>query len=99
VNYKIERFISKIKYILQFREMWSWPYESCDNCGKCYRMVYRIKDETWLKINEKDGGCLCVDCLLSIAQRKKISFSIEDFIHLWVFNPDGGSFDILGEDD
>lgn len=45
-----------------------WPYESCDLCGKAFRLVWSVDDKYWTEIvDPKGGGCLCLDCFLERA--------------------------------
>ena len=35
------------------KEIYSWKYESCDMCGSCFKIMYEVKDETWLALMEE----------------------------------------------
>ena len=92
----IRRFLRRLKYAFRLHEMWQWQYESCTKCGLNYRMVIWVRTEKWLKVNEKEQGCLCPSCFFQIAQEKMIEISCKDIIDLWVFDPgEKNSFDII----
>lgn len=91
----IKRFFRRLRYAFQFYEMWTWRYESCRRCGKCYRLPCGIQEEIWLKVNGKSEGCLCFDCFIILAQEKNIKFGIKNIERLSVFNPKNGGFYII----
>lgn len=93
----IKRFKVRFKWILNFYEVMTHPYENCDECGSNYCLCINVKDDKWIKVNGKDQGCLCMDCFLRIAQEKGISITIDDFDRIWIFNPDGESIDIVNK--
>lgn len=75
--------------------MWQYECESCDNCGRCYNLVGYWDDNKWLSVNGQEGGCLCVECFLELADIKNINISSQDIERLWVFKERGASFDIV----
>jgi len=78
--------------------MWLWEYESCNRCGNCYRLPYIVKDDIWLKINGREGGCLCFNCFIQIANEKNVLVQLEDIEVLWVFQKEGTyCFNIIGK--
>lgn len=95
IKYILRRFIRRLQFAFDFKSLWAWGYETCSKCGMDYRLVIDIKDQTWLLVNGTDSGCLCNNCFLKIAQEKNINISLDDFNKLWVFNPNGNSFDII----
>jgi len=69
--------------------MWFWEYESCDDCGKCFKICWGVKDNLWKQVMNRDdelGGSLCVDCFIIRANKKRIELRQEDFT-LEIFNP------------
>lgn len=75
--------------------MWKWKYESCSRCGINYRMPMLVNDEIWLAVNGKEGGCLCANCFIQIAQEKSIDIQSEYIERLYVFDPDRRGFNII----
>ena len=78
--------------------MWNWNYESCDRCGSCYKLLTDWSDELWVKINGSKFGCLCPECVISIAQERKIEINKNDIELIWLFDPDnvcGGYKDLF----
>lgn len=71
--------------------MWYWDGESCDMCGRCYRFFYEVKNEVWMKINNTDKGCLCLECLIEKANRKGIEIRKADFVDIVMLGTDGWS--------
>lgn len=94
----LQRFFRRVRHAFRWRELWTWKYESCNRCGSTYRLPTGWYDEVWIRVNGRKEGCLCIDCFLTQAQKKRIGISIKSFERLWVFDPEGGSggcFDIL----
>jgi len=82
----LRRLYRRIRYLIfSLREIYNWDYESCDNCGIGFKVAYHLKDETWIKIYGSDDGCLCLNCLIEVAMRKKIPITKDDFTWLSVF--------------
>jgi hypothetical protein len=74
----IKRLIRRLKYAFLFRDLF-WKYESCQDCGHCFRLVWSVKDEIWDKVMGSGDGLLCLDCFISRAEKKKVPLSKEDF--------------------
>jgi len=91
----IKRLYRRLKFAFRFKEMYTWEYESCNLCGINYRLPIGIVDKTWLAVNGKSEGCLCVNCFLQLAQEKGIEITIDDIERLYVFNPDANCFYII----
>ena len=94
----LKRLSRRFRYLLRWREMWSWEYESCKHCGSCYRLTTGWIDSTWIQVNGGYGGCLCIDCFLTLAQKKRIVIDIKDIERTWVFDPKdlcGGGFYLI----
>ena len=61
------------------KEIYSWKYESCDRCGSCFKIMYEVKDETWINVYGSSGGCYCLNCFIEVAMKKKIAITKDDF--------------------
>ena len=82
----LRRLYRRIRYLIfSLREIYNWDYESCDNCGIGFKVAYHLKDETWINIYGSDGGCLCLNCVIELAMRKKIPITKDDFTWLSIF--------------
>ena len=92
--YFIKRFFRRLKYAFSFKEIVSWESESCYKCGCNYRLCINAKQETWNKVVGSENGCLCANCFLTLAESKGIQLCKKDLGQIWVFNPNGKSFDI-----
>ena len=66
----IKRLYRRLKYFFLFRNL-TWPYESCTDCGHCFRLVWSVKDEIWNEVMGNDNGILCLDCFIERAENKK----------------------------
>jgi hypothetical protein len=84
------RLKNRIKYVLEFKDIWQWEYESCELCGSCFRIAYTLKNEIWNKIYGSDNGCLCLNCLIKKAAKKNMFLDYKDFKWLCIFTPDKG---------
>lgn len=96
----IKRFFRRLINSFRFKEMWQWKYESCVRCGSCYRITYHLRNSTWNEIKGNENGCLCMDCLLILAQEKNITLDDKTIDGLFLFDPDnrsGGNIDIIKE--
>lgn len=85
----IKRILRRIKYIFLFRNL-TWRYESCIDCGHCFRINWTVKDEIWKKvmnISNDGGGSLCITCFIERAKRKNIILEKEHF-DIDIFLPD-----------
>ncbi len=80
-------FFRRLRFAFRLREIWGWEYENCGSCGSANRLTIELKDDVWVKVNGRFGGCLCVDCFLQIASSKGIRIRKEDFTWMWAFNP------------
>lgn len=89
------RFKNRLKACFRFREMWFWDYESCERCGSCFRVAYLVKDEIWNSVYGSSEGCLCINCFLELASKKKVLVTPDSFKWLCLFNGDDPSFDII----
>ena len=91
----LRRFFVRLRYAFRLKELWVYKYESCGECGSFYTIVGDWENEIWLKVNGKYEGCLCLDCFFALAEKKGIFINRNDIIRLWVFNPDGDSWNII----
>ena len=91
----VRRFCRRLRFTFRFREMWDWEYESCNRCGINYRLPIDVQNDVWIVVNGKEGGCLCVNCFLQIAEEKGFIVKKEHIHQLYVFNPKGKGFDII----
>lgn len=85
----IKRIIRRIKYVFLFRSL-EWKYESCVDCGHCFRINWTVRDEIWEKVmNVYDGGggSLCITCFIERAKNKNIILK-KDYFNINVFLPD-----------
>ena len=89
--YQIKRIIRYIKHFPSFiKEAVSWECESCQECGKCFRVMWHVKDEIWNKVTntyDGGGGSYCVDCFIKKAEKQGIHIRKED-ISLEPFYPE-----------
>jgi len=94
----LKHFFRRLRFAFRLRDIWEWEYENCGSCGSNYRSDYGIKDDIWIKVNGRSGGCLCVDCFLQLASKKFIKIKKEHFTRMGVFNPERGGnyFDLIG---
>lgn len=95
VHYRlwIKRLLRRIRFIFIDRTMFSWEYESCKHCGKCFRINWQVKDEIWNKVagvTDGSGGSLCIDCFINIAEDKGIKINDTMFEHISIFLPNNG---------
>lgn len=88
------RLLRRIKWL--FIKQWNslslnkWPYESCENCGKSFRICWLVEDKYWYSVmqrNDNGGGSLCVDCFLDQADKLGISIPPSAF-KIEIFTPD-----------
>jgi len=90
----LHRFFVRFKNLLRFKEYFI-PYEQCDRCGQDYHIVLGIGNELWIRINGREGGCLCPSCFFKIAEDKGIKIELKDIRDLFVFCPSTHCFDII----
>jgi hypothetical protein len=81
---KIKRLFRRLRYVFMLRSL-SWKYESCRDCGHCFRLVWSVKDGIWNEVMGNGDGILCLDCFIERADMKGIYlkkeyFDIEIFI-------------------
>ena len=75
----IKRILRRIKYVFLFRSIF-WKYESCQDCGHCFRLVWSVSDHIWKKVvDDTGGGTLCIDCFIERAEKKKIALKESHF--------------------
>jgi hypothetical protein len=82
----IKRFIRRFKYIFMFRSL-SWKYESCRDCGHCFRLVWSVNDEVWNEVMGNGDGILCLDCFVERAIKKNVKLSKDNF-NIEIFLPE-----------
>lgn len=85
----VKRLFRRLKYILQFKEMITWKYESCKNCGHCFKVCWSVKDSLWrsvMGVSDSGGGSFCVDCFIERARNKHINIMKND-ITMELFTP------------
>jgi len=80
----ILRIFRRLRFAFAWRDVLSWEYESCERCGHCFRVCWSASDESWNAIHGDDGGCLCIDCFVELAERKGVKPVIE---RMEVFSP------------
>lgn len=80
-----KRILRRVKYVFDLRELLNWKYESCENCGHCFKVCWTAEDKNWVEVYGNDGGCLCIDCFVERARRKGVKPKIES---MQVFNPE-----------
>ncbi len=85
----LRRFLARLKPLWRIREIFDWYYETCDLCGSDYRLAIHIKERIWIKVNGRSEGTLCMDCFIKTAQKKNVQLTLNDFVHVWVFDPKG----------
>ena len=92
---KIKRFLRRLKYAFQFDTIFNWDYESCENCGKSFKIAYLVKHEIWYKVYGSEDGCLCLNCFLEKASKKNIIIKPEDFLWLSLIYPINGEIEVF----
>jgi len=89
--YRVKRIIRRLKYFPKFiKEALIWEYESCDECGSIFRIMWQVDDEIWKKVmnvEDEGGGSLCVDCFIKKSEKKKIIIKSSD-VKLNLFYPE-----------
>lgn len=78
--------------------MYNWDYESCDQCGSCFKIAYTITDEKWNEIYGSENGCLCLNCFLEKGQFRQNFLTKKDFLWLSIFYGDDGHYDIIKQE-
>jgi len=76
----IKRIIRRIKFFPRFvLEAKRWEYESCQKCGSCFRIAWKVRDDIWQTVTGKNnGGSYCVDCFIKLAETKDIVIKKSD---------------------
>lgn len=83
----LKRIIRAIKNLPdEFKIMSTWKYESCSNCGLCYSCYIDVKDDVWKNVVNNEDICLCPDCFIKLAAKKKIKLDNKD-IKFKIFQP------------
>ena len=82
-----KRILRRIKYVFILRDLITWPYESCNRCGHCFKVCWNTKNDLWLTVYGSEGGCLCIDCFIELANKKGITIHETDIGTLELFNP------------
>lgn len=82
----IKRILRRIKYVFLFRSL-SWKYESCTDCGHCFRLVWSVDDEIWNKVMGSGDGILCLDCFIDRAEKMGIRLDSKNF-NIKIFLPE-----------
>ncbi|MCE5220210.1 MAG: hypothetical protein LLF98_02785 [Clostridium sp.] len=84
----LKRIYRRIKYIPKFiKESLTYEYETCQECGNAFRIMWHVNDEIWNKVtntNDGGGGSYCVDCFVKKAESKNIKINSKD-INLELF--------------
>jgi hypothetical protein len=93
MNLMIKRFFRRLKYVFQF-STYKWDYESCENCGKSFKIAYSVKDEIWNKVYGSEDGCLCLNCFLEKSLKKDVYIKPDDIEWLSLFYGDEGYYNI-----
>ncbi len=88
----LKRIYRRLKHLPKFiKEFYSWQYETCQECGNAFRIMWRVKDEIWDEVtntNDGGGGSYCVDCFVKMAEKRGIKINSWD-IRLKLFYPNG----------
>lgn len=87
----LKRFIRRLKYCC----IWSKldqriQKQSCTRCGRFIWLDFHIKDTKWNHITSEDN-CLCIDCLIEIANNKNIKIDKDDITLLLIMQENMGS--------
>ena len=86
----LKRLYRRIRWLLltQWRSLSlkKWPYESCQLCGRGFKVRWTVEDKYWNELMGGENGCLCVDCFIEEAEFKGIDFP-DSAIEIHVFRP------------
>jgi hypothetical protein len=55
--------------------------ETCQNCGRKYKLCWKAPDHIWMSVTGSDSGLLCIPCFDELAAAKGISLSWECALH------------------
>jgi len=87
IRWALRRLRRRLKPSILFRDLF-WEYESCVDCGSCYREMYWLKNDVWMHIVKSETPCLCVCCLHNRARNGGIVLSVSDFERYEIFLPE-----------
>lgn len=89
-----KRLYRRVRWLLlsQWRtlSLAAWEYESCQHCGKSFRVRWTVQDQYWLAVvgvEDSGGGSYCVDCFVELALRRGVNVP-EDAYEIDVFIPE-----------
>jgi len=83
----IPRLLRRVRFAFCLKELSTWEYESCRRCGHCFRLCWQVSDDKWIAVHGNEGGCLCIDCFIELANKRGIKINNSD-IRMELFNPD-----------
>lgn len=83
----IKRIWKRFKYAFQWKELLTWEYESCDNCGHCFKVCWDAEDGIWIFVNGAENGCLCIDCFVEKAKKQGFMIDQSHINRMEIFNP------------
>lgn len=85
----VKRIFRRIRFAFQWQELLSWPYESCERCGHCFRVCWSANNKKWREVYGSESGCLCVDCFIELANKRGIKLDSSSIERIEIFNPQG----------
>lgn len=91
----IRRLKNRCKPLLRWKQIYQWDYESCENCGACFKLAYSLRDRIWDDLYGTSAGCLCLNCAIEKALSKGIIIHPSDIEWLRLFYGDAGSYNLL----
>ncbi|KKN24941.1 hypothetical protein LCGC14_0889890 [marine sediment metagenome] len=94
----LRRFKNRIKPLFRLRELWEWEAESCNRCGSCFKLAYSLTDAAWNALYGSDGGCLCLNCAVEMAEEKGVEVRAEDVLWLCIMLSEPPFHDIVNRD-
>ncbi len=76
----VRRFGRKLRNLFSFRS-WGWEYESCEDCGTCYRVLWATTNEKWAEVmgDADTPGAFCPTCFIERAEERGVVLSQNDF--------------------
>jgi hypothetical protein len=87
---------NRLKYLINdLSDLWSWEFESCERCGRCFRLAYSVDDEIWEAVYGSEDGCLCPECFLVLAEKQYVYVEPEHFDWLSIFTKEGQREDFV----
>ena len=82
----LKRLYRRARWLLfsQWRNLTlgSWEYESCQHCGKSFRVRWTVEDQYWRQVvgvTDSGGGSYCVDCFVELALRRGVDIPPEAY--------------------